>query len=213
MEPNLKKIVIIGAGGFGRETAVLIRDKNLECPEWDFLGFIDDFVTGQTVEGDPILGDLGYLELMEDKPFVVIAIANSSVRERIAMRLRQKGFEFPTLIHPTVTVGPNVVIGEGCIICRNAMFTTNVTIGDFCILNLNCTFGHDTIVEDYVSMMSHTAIAGDVRIGKACYFGLHCTVINLVSIVGQCTIGAGSVVVRDITEPGTYVGVPARKIK
>lgn len=213
MNNERKKIVIVGAGGFGRETATLIKDVNQKQSEWEFLGFVDDAVTGETVEGYPILGNVEYLLQMQPKPYVSIAIANSAVREHIAGRLKRAGFQFPTLIHPTVAIGPNVSIGEGCIICRNAIFTTNIVVGDFCILNLNCTFGHDTVLDQYISMMSHTAIAGDVRIGKACYFGLHCTVINLVSITDHCTIGAGTVVVSDLVDSGTYVGVPARKIK
>ena len=209
----MQDIVIVGAGGFGRETAALIRDIDLQDERWNFLGFIDDGKTGTTAEGWPILGDLEHLLRMEPKPAVTIAIANAAIRERIATRLKEAGFQFPTLVHPTVAVGPNVTIGEGCILCRGGMLTTNVTIGDFVISNLNCTYGHDTVVEDYNSLMSHTAIAGDVRIGRAYYFGLHCTVINLVDITGGCTFGAGSVVVRDVTEAGTYVGVPARRVK
>ena len=213
MSTGLKKIVIVGAGGFGRETAALICDINKKKSEWDFLGFIDDNVAGETVEGYPVLGTVDWLVHMEEKPYVTIAIANSAVREKIAQQLLSEGFQFPTLIHPTVTIGPAVSIGKGCIICRNVIFTTNIKVRDFCILNLNCTFGHDTELCEYISMMSHTAIAGDVKIGKSCYFGLHCTVINMINIGDHCTFGAGCVVVEDITEPGTYVGVPARKIK
>ena len=211
MDTTAKKIVIVGAGGFGRETVALIRDINEKAHKWDFIGFIDDVACGNTVEGDQILGDVAYLLNMDPKPYVAIAIANSDVRERIAKQLSDAGFMFPTLIHPTVSIGPNVSIGQGCIICRNIIFTTNITIGDFCILNLNCSFGHDTVLGSYISMMSHTSIAGDVNIGKGCYFGLHCTVINLVSITENCTFGAGAVVVKNIEESGTYIGVPAEK--
>ena len=212
-EQEMKDLVIIGAGGFGRETAALIHDIKEKETTWTFLGFIDDAVSGKTIEGQPVIGSVNDLSQMDPKPNVVVAIANSNVRETIVTKLKKDGFIFPSIIHPTVTVGPEVTIGEGCIICQNVIFTTNVIVGPFCILNLNCTFGHDTVLEDYISMMSHTAIAGDVHIGKACYFGLHCTVINQKSITEGCTFGAGAVIVHDIKESGTYVGVPARKIK
>ncbi len=209
----MKKLIIIGAGGFGRETAALVRDINKESPQWEFLGFIDDDVNKPVPEGYPVLGDLDYLISMPERPDVSIAIANAETRERIVTKLKGYGFRFPTLIHPSVAIGPDVRFGEGCIICRGGIYTTNITIGNFVISNLGTTYGHDTRVEDYVSLMSHTSIAGDVLIGKACYFGLHCTVINMVSITDHCVFGAGAAVVKDITEPGTYVGVPARKIK
>ena len=208
----MKNIVIIGAGGFGREVAALIQDINLVESKWNFLGFIDEAVQGETVEGYPVLGNMDDLAKMDPKPCAAIAIADSAARERLVNVCKEMGIALPSLIHPTVVIGPKVVIGEGCIIGRNAAFTTNVQVGNYCILNIYCTFGHDTRVEDYVSMMSHTAIAGDVVIGRGCYFGLHCTVINLVTITAGCTFGAGCVVARNIDEPGTYVGVPAKRI-
>lgn len=209
----MKDIVIIGAGGFGREVATVIQDINSKEMTWNFLGFIDESVSGKTVEGDRILGNLEYLLSMDPKPGVSIAIASSAARMRLVSLLKEHGFEFPTLIHPSVAIGPHSHIGEGCILCRGGMLTTNVSIGNYCISNLNCTYGHDTVVDDFNSIMSHTAVAGDVHIGEACYFGLHCTVINLVSITGHCTFGAGSVVINTIHEPGTYVGVPAKRVK
>ena len=209
----MRDLVIVGAGGLGRETVALIRDINQHNPEWNFIGFIDEKESGHTVEGYKILGDLEFLLSMPEKPDVAIAIASAKVRKRIVSVLKEKGFQFPSLIHPSVSIGPGVSFGEGCIICRGGMYTTNIQMGNFCISNLNCTYGHDTQVGNFVSIMSHTAIAGDVYVGDGCYFGLHCTVINLTKIAENCTFGAGSVVVRDIAETGTYVGVPAKRIK
>lgn len=209
----MKDLVIIGAGGFGREVVALVNDINKAEPTWNFLGFIDDEATGTTAEGDPIIGTTEYLISMENKPFVSIAIANASVREALVDKCRANGIPFATLIHPTVEMGPCVSIGEGCIVCKRNQFTTNISVGDFCILNENCATGHDTVFQDYVSVMSFGLFGGESVIGKGSYFGLRCTVINRIEIIGGCTFGAGCVVVKDVTEKGTYVGVPAKKVK
>ena len=208
----MKSLVIVGASGFGREVRKYVRDINIDEPTWEFLGFVDDGLQGKTPEGDTILGNLDYLLNMNPRPFFCVAIANSKVRQKLAEKLEKNGFLPATIIHPSAKIGPNVIIGKGSIICMQCILTTNPRIGDYCIFNNNCSCGHDTVLGDYVSIMSDTVLAGDDNVGDHCYFGLHCTVINQLNLVGGCTFGAGSVVVKNITEPGTYVGVPAKKI-
>lgn len=209
----MKDLVIIGAGGFGREVVALVRDINKAKEEWNFLGFIDDNETGQTIEGDKIIGTTDDLLNMEEKPYISIAIASAKIREKISEEFKSKGFEFATLIHPSVEIGPHVEIGEGSIICKKNQFTTNIKVGNFCILNENCATGHDTIFKDFVSVMSFGLFGGKTVIGKGCYFGLRCTIINNLEITDNCIFGAGSVVVKNVTESGTYVGVPVRRVK
>lgn len=207
-----KPLVIVGASGFGREVACLVKDINEVKLQYNFLGLVDDALEGATVEGFPILGNINYLYSIKPKPFISIAIADPETRKVLVQRLK-KDFDFVTLIHPTVSMSSFVTIGEGSIICRNTLFTTNVSIGEQCIINVNCSVGHDTQVGDFTSIMSHTAIAGDVYIGSGCYFGLHCTVINRISLGASGTYGAGSVVVNDMPADIVAVGVPARVIK
>lgn len=210
----MKDLVIIGSGGFGREVQELVEEINAASPTWNFLGYIDDSIEGETIEGDKILGNLEYLCQLEVKPHAVIAIASASVRERIAKRCDAAGVPFATIIHPTVKLrGHLCTVGEGTIMCEGAGTAINCHIGKHCIFNMFSGMGHDSVMEDFSSMMSHTTTGGDVHIGKGCYFGLRCTVINQITIGDNCTFGAGAVVVRDALEAGTYVGVPAKMIK
>jgi len=208
----MKPLVVVGASGFGREVACLVEDINKINPQYNLLGLVDDALTENTVEGFSILGDINYLYSINPKPFISIAIAHPNTRKKLVERLKND-FEFVTLVHPTVSMSPYVIIGEGSIICRNTLFTTNISIGNQCIINVNCSVGHDTQIGDFTSIMSHTAIAGDVFIGSGCYFGLHCTVINKISIGASGTYGAGTVIVNDMPENIVAVGVPARVIK
>lgn len=213
MSHVLQPLVIVGASGFGREVACLVEDINASQPKWNLLGLVDDNLKDSTIEGFNILGALKDIYTIEPRPTIVVAIADPPTRKRLVEVLRYDGFEFATLIHPTVSIGKKVTIGEGTIICRNTLFTTNVDVGEHCIINVNCSFGHDTKVEDYVSIMSHTAIAGDVLVGSGCYFGLHCTVINKISLGEWSKYGAGTVVVRDMPPKIVAVGSPAKIIR
>lgn len=213
MDHQLKDLVIIGASGFGREVANVVDAINKQQPQWNLLGLIDDVLVGKTIEGFNILGSTKDLLKLSPKPHVVIAIADTRTRYSLAKNLKEAGYEFATIIDPTVRMGRKVNIGEGTIICANTLFTTNIEIGKHCILNVNCSFGHDTQVYDFVSIMSHTAIAGDVEIGEGCYFGLNCTCINMVKLGPWSKYGAGSVIVQDMPSNIVAVGVPAKVIK
>lgn len=213
MAKRLKRLVIVGAGGLGREVAWLVNDINKENLTWDLVGFIDDGKTGHTVEGYPIIGKLDDIFKLDPLPAVVIAIADAKIRAKIYGVLSQKGIEFATLIHPSVVMSEYVSIGKGSVICAGTIITTNVKLGNACILNLGCFIGHDTVLDDFVSLMPGANIAGEVTVGKGTYFGLNSAVINRIKIGSWSTIGAGATVITNIPDKVTAVGVPARVIK
>jgi sugar O-acyltransferase (sialic acid O-acetyltransferase NeuD family) len=210
----LKDIVIIGAGGFGRETVALIDEINEKEQVWNFLGFITEYMTDEIPEGFKVLGGIEFLAQMNPKPYAVIAIADADARERLAKQCEETGVPFATLIHPNVRMkGKFCTIGEGSILCDGVILAANSHVGKHCILNMCSGLGHDTVLEDFCGLMSYTITGGYTHIGKACYFGLRCTVIDHINITDHCLFGAGCVVVKDAVEPGTYVGVPAKCIK
>ncbi len=209
----LKPLVVIGAGGFGREVAWLIRDINQKEPTWDFVGFIDDCLSGTTVEGYPIIGSFEVLEKMEPLPYVVCAIGDPVVRKSVVNRCLEAGLEFATLVHPSVLFSDFVEIGTGSVIYAGTILTTNIKIGAHSVLSPNCTIGHDSVLGDFSSLMPATNIAGEVRVGEGCYFGINSGTINQVSIGEWTIIGAGAMVVNDIPPRVVAVGVPAKPIK
>jgi len=206
-------LVIVGAGGFGREVAWLVQDINHQDPRWKLIGFVDDNKTVYTIEGYPIIGNIEQLIMMEPKPNVVLAIADSVARKRLTNILGMAGFNFATLVHPSVSKSEHVLIGEGSIICSGSILTTNIKIGRFCIINPGCFIGHDTVLEDYVSLMPGVSIAGDVKIEEGTYIGLNACVINQKKVGKWSVIGAGAVVTTNISHCVTAVGVPAKVIK
>lgn len=210
---DLRPLIIVGAGDFGREVASLVNNINTVEPVWNILGHVDDHLTGITSEGLPILGGVSCLNtISENKPYIIVAIADSQIRKQIAIHLESLGYPFATLVHPSVIVSGSLQVGVGSIICAGTVFAINTQVGRHCIINLQCTLGHDVILEDFVSLMPGTNLAGKVHIKEGCYFGLNSCVIND-RVIGEWTIvGAGAAVVRDLPARVVAVGVPARSI-
>lgn len=213
----MKDILIIGAGGFGREVQWLIERINAQRKEvnWKILGYIDDGVEkGTEINGYKVLGDVSFLQDMEQPVNVVCAIGNSVVRQNIINKLiNKKNMTFPNLIDPQAMISERVEIGKGNIICANSIMTTNILIGDFCIFNLSCTVGHDVDVGNYVTVYPSVNISGCVEVGGLSEIGTGTQIIQGIHLCDRIIIGAGTVVIKDIADSGTYVGSPARRVK
>ena len=209
----MKDLVIIGAGGFGRETLTVLAELNKVTPTWNVLGLVDDNVA-ETVEGYKVLGNLEWFLSLDPKPYYFIAIADSHARERIANRCKAAGFTAATIIcgGPLQVIADSAEIGEGVYIGRNCGIMPNAKIEPFAVVQATSVIGHDATVGAFTSMMAGAYVSG-AHIGKHCYFGLRCTIVNYVTIADNCTFGACSCVVKDALVPGTYVGVPAKMIK
>lgn len=202
-----KSVVIIGASGHGKVIADIIVNSDDKV-----LGFLDDAddVQGKKIIGFPVLGKIADFDNYRDCEFV-IAIGNPYIRERIANELPVKWY---TAIHPTAVISSlDVEIGEGTVIMANAVVNPSARIGKHCIINTGAIVEHDNILEDYVHLSPNVTLAGIVKVGKSTHIGAGSCTKQVLNIASDCIIGAGSVIVKDITESGTYVGVPARKIK
>lgn len=190
------KKVLIGNGGHAREVIGQMGVK------------MDRFVDDQYVDEEtfPIS------KLDPEKHAVMIAVADSKGRFDIAQRL-PKGIQFFNFIHPTALIMDNVEIGEGSFIGAYSILTTNIKIGKHAILNRGNHIGHDCIIGNYFSAMPGAIVSGNVHIGNRVYLGTNSSVIEKKYLLHDIKIGANSTVVKDIEEPGTYVGTPAIKIK
>lgn len=196
------KKAIIGSGGFGREVKALLLNNN---PKY----IIDFFVDDEYVDG--ISKPLSILDIHEYE--VIIAIGDPLTRERIYKKL-PKETKYFTAIHKSVQIlDNNIEIGEGSIICSNVILTTNIIIGKHSQLNLSSTIGHDTIIGDFFTTAPGAKISGNCTIGNRVYFGTNSSVREKITICDDVTIGLNAGVVKNIDESGTYVGVPAKKIK
>jgi sugar O-acyltransferase (sialic acid O-acetyltransferase NeuD family) len=197
----VKKLAIIGAGGFGREAyyhaLAAIRTYGSQR---EIRFFADDKYAD---------GDVLPLSKFDPMTFdAVIAIGNPSARQRIAESMSALT-TFATIKNPSSEV-MNSRIGDGSIICSGVVITDNVSIGRHVHINLNATIGHDCIICDYVTIAPGANISGNVTIGQRCNIGTNAAIREKVTICDDVVIGMGCVVLQDITEAGTYVGIPAK---
>lgn len=207
-------IVIIGAGGLGREVAWMIQLINKESLLYRLLGFYDDVVPKDTtINGIKVLGKVEELNQISINLAVVIAIGDPGVRELIFHRLKNPNIQFPVLIHPRCDVGQEEynLIGKGTIICAGTTITTNVTIGEFVLVNLHCTIGHDVVIGNFTSLMPDVNLSGHVNLGSGVLAGAGAVVLPLLNVEDKVKIGAGAVVTQSIRSNVTVVGVPAKE--
>jgi sugar O-acyltransferase (sialic acid O-acetyltransferase NeuD family) len=205
---NFNKLLIIGAGGHGR----VVADIAIKMNKWQQIAFLDDDRNILSSMGIEIIGKSNdYLTYINDYD-IFVAIGNNKRREIMLSQLSIAGASIPILIHPSAIIGEKVEVGTGTVVMAMAVINCCSRIGEGCIVNTGATIDHDNVIEDYVHISPGAHLAGTVRIGKGTSLGIGSLVSNNLNITNNSIIGAGTVVIRDIIETGTYVGVPARKI-
>jgi sugar O-acyltransferase (sialic acid O-acetyltransferase NeuD family) len=212
MSDQALRIVIVGAGGHGREIFAVLAACNHPHPRYAVLGFLDD---GQPDNerlrrlGTRWLG--GCDALKEIDACYVLGVGSSSARHRVYERLSAiRGIPAPSIIHPTSWIGPDVELGLGTVVCAGVSITTNVRIGQHVHLNRGTTVGHDAVLGDFVTVAPLSAISGNVIVEDEAELGTGVCVIPGVKIGRAAVIGAAALVTRDIPSGVTAFGVPAR---
>ena len=205
MKDNL---IIIGASGHGK----VIADIAIKMNKWQSIAFLDDDESIKTSMGLEVIGRTADAFTYKDEADFFVAIGSNTTREKIQEKLIEQGINVICLIHPSAVIGTNVEIGFGSVVMAGVVINSSSRIGNGCIINTSSSLDHDNMIEDYVHISPGVRTAGSVSIGKGTWLGIGSVVSNNVNMCSGCKVGAGAVVVKDITKPGTYVGVPVRKI-
>ncbi len=210
MIPNgIDHLVIIGAGGFGREVLDIVRAlDDVVCD-----GFLDDGHVDPDLLAPLRATWLGPSDTpLPEGTTYTIGIGNGAVRQRIDGSMVGRGLQARTLRHPAATIGGANTIGAGAVLCAGARVTTNITFGRHVHINLNSTVGHDSTLEDYVTVFPGATISGNVRVGARSTIGTGANILPGVTIGTDCFVGAGAVVTKDVEQGTTVVGSPARPL-
>ena len=200
-----KTVVILGAGGHAK----VIADIVLKSGD-TLLGFLDDRAVGKVYGEYAVLGTIADCVKYADEACFIIGIGNNAIRRRIA---EQYALDWYTAIHPSAQLALGATVGEGTAVMANAVINSDTTIGKHAIINTAAVVEHDNSVGDFVHVSPHATLCGVVTVGDNTQIGAGATVIHVTNVCADCMIGAGAVVAKDIMEAGTYVGVPARKIR
>ncbi len=212
-------VVIIGAGGFGRhvhatlQRAIDAGSALIDGEIAEFVGFLDDGTPDAAILGRLGAAHLGPVPALADMPRstrYLLAIGHSGTRRRIDEAVTGWGYLPMTLIDPVATIGTDIRLGPGAIVCSGARLETNIATGRHVHVSENCTVGHDTVLDDYVTAFPQAAIAGNVHVGAGTTIGTQAAIIQGLTVGAEVMIGAGAVVIRDVPAKVTAVGVPAR---
>ena len=197
-------VIIIGAGGHAKVIAdiVIKRGDNL-------LGFLDDFKTDKIFGDYDVLGKIENISEFENKAKFIIAIGNNETRKQLAQKYL---LDWYTAIHPSAQIGINCEIGEGTCIMANAVINSDSKVGEHCIVNTAAVIDHENKISDFVHISPRATLCGNVFVGECTHVGAGVVVKNNVSICDNVTVGISAAVIRDITDSGKYIGVPAKKI-
>ena len=205
-----RDLVIVGAGGFGREIMWLAQDIG----EFNLLGFIDDSKkAGTQISGVEVLGGVADSLKWAHAEFVV-AVGAPRTRQIIVNKLEASGVKkFATLIHPSVKKSQSVVIGEGSMICAGTILTVDIQLGKHNIINLNCTVGHDCQFGDYCTIAPIAAISGNVTMGALVEVGTGAAIRQGAQLEQGSLLGMGAVLTKNISSNQIFVGNPAKFLK
>jgi sugar O-acyltransferase (sialic acid O-acetyltransferase NeuD family) len=206
----VKKLLIIGAGGFGREVHAWAR-QHPDCGgRWELAGFLDDNTAALREYGDfaPVRPLRGHRPTQE---FLYLnGLAVPELKQELLPPLVAAGAEFLTFVHPSAKVGERVTLGRGAVLCPGAIVTADATLGAFVTLNLRATVGHDAVVGDWTTASAHCDITGFVKVGAGVFMGTRASIIPGRQVGAGAKLAAGAVVFADVAPGVTVFGNPAR---
>ena len=198
----MNKLIIIGAGGHGK----VIADIAVKIGYSDIV-FLDDDDNLKECAGFPVIGKASIAkQMIGDK---IVAIGSARVRERIQAELS----DVVSLVHPNAVISRRVTIGSGSVIMAGVVINSDSLIGDGCIINTGASVDHDCCIKSFAHISVGAHVSGTCVIGERVWLGAGAIVINTSRICSDSIIGARAVVINDVLESGTYVGVPAKRVK
>ena len=210
----MKKLIIIGAGGMGRE----IYDLATRCKgfnkEYLIKGFLDDSMDPRQTDDSypPVINKIDDYIIESDDVFVC-SIGNVSIKKNIIELICAKGGKFISLIHPNAFIGNNAKIGKGCIVLQNATIGVDAEVGDYVLVQISAIIGHDTIIGDFSRIDCFAICVGGVVIQRQVTLHTAAIINHNVHVGMNSIIGAGSFVIRKVKENTTVFGNPAVRLK
>lgn len=213
----MRKLVVLGIGGFGREIMEAVHQQNQRTKEYEILGFVDDkeSMQGKTINGYRVIGTSEYLLNIEETVQVLICVGERCIREKVVEKLSSNSnIQYPNFVADHVTYHPEVTkMGKGNIIYSNSILTVNIELGDFNYINSACSVSHDVKIGNFVTLSPSSTLAGDVTVGDGSYIGMGSVVREGVTIGSNVVVGMGSVVVKNIEDNTVAYGNPCEVVR
>jgi sugar O-acyltransferase (sialic acid O-acetyltransferase NeuD family) len=213
----MRPLLLVGSGGFGRETAeavLAINAMDPAAPQWDLLGFLDDDPArlGARPVGVPVIGPI---DAVHDHPDAAVVLCTGRPddyvsRLRIAARLGLDVDRYATIVHPSVALARSSVLGAGSVLLAHTVLTADVTVGAHVAVMPHTVLTHDTAVGDWATVASGVRLGGSVQVGRGAYLGSSVSVREGLRIGDWAMLGMAAVVTRDVPAGRLWFGAPAR---
>jgi len=208
----MKNLIILGAGGFGREVFDLANYCYQNDPDFRIRGFLSDGPSDiESLGYPPVLGTVDGYDIREDDIFIP-GIGNINDRKKVVEIILRKGGEFITLIHPSAVISPSARIGEGVAIKAFCVLASNVMIGNYTFLQSSTIYGHDVKIGNFCQINSFSFFAGCVHVDDMVTVNAGAKIVQNRKIGSGSTIGMGSIVIKDVPSGVKVFGNPARMI-
>lgn len=209
----MERVIIIGAGGHAQVVADILQCSRASGTSSVPIGYLDDDVRllDKKFLGIPVLGRIDDIGMI-DHDGVVVAIGDNAIRACTYTTLYQRGEKFIIARHPSAIIAPDIVIGQGTVICAGVIVNTGSVVGQNVILNTGCSVDHHNEIGDHVHIAPGAHLGGTVKIGNGTLVGIGATVMPGCSVGEYAIIGAGACVIESVTAGRTVVGVPARPL-
>lgn len=209
----MKQLLILGAGGFGREVYCSATESIGFKTEFEIKGFLDP--DKNKLEGykdyPPIIGVEDSYNIEPNDVFIC-AFGDARLKTKVCNTVLSRGGVFINLVHKEAYISKNVIIGKGNIICKGCLISCDTKIGDFNTFNDFVSIGHNTVIGNYNAFMTATRVSGIVSIGDCNFFGVNSCMVQGIRVGNHTTIGAGSALMRRTKDGYTYIGVPANAL-
>ena len=195
------RIVIFGCGGHAKAVLDVVLTNN----DYEDIVFVDEQAKpSEKILNFPVVENYN---ITNEKVFV--AIGNNAKRETLCKKYYNN---LKSVISKNAYIGNKVKIGKGVFVAHGVHVGIFSILEDFCIINTNASVDHECIIKKSAFIGPNTTLCGKVDIGEKSFLGAGVIVKDKISICGNCTIGAGGVVVKDIIQKATYVGVPVKSM-
>lgn len=206
----MKKLIIVGAGGFGREIYAWAK-QHPDCDKlWELAGFLDDDLAALDTYTYPVgvIGPIEGHQPIADEVFVC-AIGAPQIKKRVCQGLLANSARFISLVHPSVILGAHVRLGTGVVLCPRVTLTADVVIGDFVAINCHSSAGHDVVIGDWATVSGHCDLTGNTRYGVGAFLATGVRIAPSKSVGDFAYVGAGAIVIRSVKDGEKVFGNPA----
>ena len=213
-----QELLIVGAGGFARETASAVAAANEAAPgTWKLLGFLDDNpdLVGVERAGASILGPVDSVGAWPEAK-VVVCVGNPrnyAAREALVARLALPPERYATVIHPSVCMGTGCRVGSGSVLLAQVVLTEGVRVGAHVAVMPQVVLTHDDRIDDFATIASGVRLGGGVTLERGAYVGAGALVRESTTVGAWSLVGLGSVVLKDVPAGEVWAGNPARHLR